>query len=346
MLRIKIEEIARHRNETTFRPYLMSKELFRDAGIEFIFEGNNYDLSWVGQASYCDKNHPYERMLSRGKWFLENKVEGDYVLFDGQDSATLMGSWDVFKESNAKILLKNTLYKERDQYRIPRVHGRTYWGSSGNDATDYSIQGLDFDKIKLSGTNWLSTVFPNWFQYKGVKKDIDVFALFAYPAKENLEYQVLTNGYYDSHRERCINWLKKLPSNIIVKMLEEGNRVPIEKYYELMSRSKLVIAPFGYGEIAPRDLEASMVGAILIKPDMSHIETIPNPYIPQVTYNPVKWDFSNLNSEIEILLSKFDTLQEYYVENMRKTFSELYNPEKLVIHTHKWLSELEGFGFA
>lgn len=343
MLKIKIAEIFRHRNETTFRPYLMCKDLFRDVGIDFVFEGNDYDLTWVGQASFCDKNHPYDRMISRGLWFLENKVDGDYILFDGQDSATLMGTYDVFDRSSAKLMLKNTLYSNPSDYQVPSVHGRTYWGS-GKD--DYSISNIKLDRIKLSGCNWLSTVAPNWFQYKQATKDIDVFALFSYPTKENLEYQIPTNQYYDAHRRRCIDWLRQLPNSINVKMLADGNKLPVEDYYNLMSKSKIVVAPFGYGEMAPRDIESAMVGSILIKPEMSHIHTMPNPYRPQITYAPVKWDFSNLNVEITTLLSKFDTLQEYYVENMRKTFIEEYKPEKLVIHTHKWLSELEGFGVA
>lgn len=343
MLKIKIAEIFRHRNETTFRPYLMAKHLFREAGIEFVFEGNDYDLTWVGQASYSDKNHPYERSISRGLWFLENKVEGDYVLFDGNDSASLMGTYDVFKQSKAKLLLKNSLYSNKIVYELSSPHGRSYWGGTG---IDYSIPNPNFDKIQLSGCNWLSTVSTNWFNYKGIQKDIDVFAMFSYPAKENKEFQVHTNQYYDEHRKFCINWLKKLPLHIKVAMLDEGTHVPIEEYYKTMSRSKIIIAPFGYGEIAPRDIESAQVGAILIKPDMSHIETVPNIYIPKRTYAPVRWNFNNLNNEIEVLLSKFSSLQEFYVENMRKEYAEKYNPEKLVIHTHKWLSELEGFGFA
>ncbi len=129
MLKIKIAELFRHRNETTFRPYINARNLFRDIGIEFIFEGNDYDLTWVGQASYSDKNYPFQKSVERGKWVLENKLEGDYVLFDGNDSASLMRTWDVFKGSNAKLLLKNTMYSNRAHYESPSPHGRRYWAS-------------------------------------------------------------------------------------------------------------------------------------------------------------------------------------------------------------------------
>lgn len=45
MIKIKLEEIQRHRNETTFRPYIMCADLFRDIGITFITTGNSYDYS-------------------------------------------------------------------------------------------------------------------------------------------------------------------------------------------------------------------------------------------------------------------------------------------------------------
>ena len=106
-----------------------------------------------------------------------------------------------------------------------------------------------------------------------------------------------------------------------------------------------MVAPFGYGEIAPRDLESCMIGAVLIKPDMGHLDTIPNIYDPMQTYVPCKWDFSDLNEKIDYVLSDYKNLQSFFVENMRKRFIQDYNQEKLVLHTHNWLSKLEGFGF-
>lgn len=348
MLKIKVAQIEKHRNETTFRPYLNAKKLFRDIGISFIFEGNDFDLTWIGQASVSPKAFRFGSSIGRGKWYLENEVKGDYVMFDGNDSASLMGTWDIFKESNAKLLLKNTLYADRNEYMKRSIHGRSYWGESmGEWEFNYKLSSEDFHsdqfkKIQLSGCNWLSTIEPKWFKYDS-NKDIDVCAMFSYPAKENKEFDVYTHQFYDQHRERCIAELKKLPSTIKVAMIEEGKKVPIQDYYGIMSRSKIIIAPFGYGEIAPRDLESAQFGAVLIKPDMSHIETIPNLYNAR-TFVQCDWTYVDLNEKIELILSDFKAKQEYFVENMRKEYSEKYNPEKLVIHTHNWLSNLEGFG--
>lgn len=346
MLKIKIAEIFRHRNETTFRPYIKLKNLFRDVGIQFVFEGNDYDLTWVGQASYVDRCRPYEKSVSRGKWFLENKVEGDFVLFDGQDSASLMGSYDVFKDSAAKLFLKNSLYKDRSDYKNASIYGRTYWGKE--EGFNYSINDeIDWNKIQLTGCNWLSTIEPHWYDWNKFEKDIDVCAMFAYPCKDNIEFDQLTNPFYDRHRKKCIDQLKQLPSSIKVAMLEEGKKVPIEQYYNIMMRSKIIIAPFGYGEIAPRDLESSMLGAVLIKPDMSHIETLPNIYA-DVHNCPVcefcDWEYTDINEKIESILSDFKAKQAYFVNNMKHRYWEEYSPEKLVYRTYEWLNQLEGYG--
>lgn len=346
MIKVKLAEIAKHRNETTFRPFIMTRDLFRDVGVQFVTEGP-CDLTWVGQASYNDRKdfYEYEHCLSRGRWFIENEVKGDYVLFDGQDSASLLGSFDILKSTKAKFLFKNTLYKTFEDYMEPWTMGRMYWGKGG--VHPYALEEADrerFNDVRLSGCNWLSTITPHWFDYTKIEKDIDVFAMFSYPCRENWEYKELTNGYYDEHRRKCIEELNKIPSSIKVAKLENGVKVPIEKYYDLMRRSKIVIAPFGYGEIAPRDIEAAQFGAVLIKPLMDHIETVPNVYLHPRTYIHCNWDYSNLTGRVDMLLDKFKYQQEYLVENMRQAYTTEYNPEKLVMHTYDWLTKLEGFG--
>ncbi|MFZ0099688.1 MAG: glycosyltransferase [Gemmobacter sp.] len=72
------------------------------------------------------------------------------------------------------------------------------------------------------------------------------------------------------------------------------NRVPQNEYYDEMLRARLSISPFGYGELCWRDFEAILCGSVLVKPDMSHAVTWPDIFVPNETYIPVAWDFSNL----------------------------------------------------
>ena len=365
MLKIRIAEIWRHRNETTFRPYLNNAMMFRDIGVEFVFEGNDYDLTWVGQASIADKNRPLDVAMRMGKQWLQDNVHGDYILFDGQDSASMIGSYEIFQASNAKLFLKNTLYTDRSDYQRKSIHGRTYWGSSEDytgeryynqteygtvnagrlnlpEDYDFSIYNPDFTNIKLSGANWLSTITPQWFDIK--KKDIDVFAMFQYPAKYNEEFSRRSHQFYDTHRKRCVDWINMLPPSIKVAKLIDGAKVPIEEYYALMRRSKIIVAPFGYGEIAPRDIESAMLNAVLVKPDMGHIETTPNPYIPNVTYKACKWDYSDMNDVIVDVLDNYKEYRDEYVSNLRNIYADQYSSEKIVTYMHNIIANLDGFG--
>ena len=43
-----------------------------------------------------------------------------------------------------------------------------------------------------------------------------------------------------------------------------------------MRHSRICISPFGYGEICWRDFEAILCGCLVVKPDMSHVETNPS----------------------------------------------------------------------
>lgn len=70
------------------------------------------------------------------------------------------------------------------------------------------------------------------------------------------------------------------------------------------AHSKIVVSPFGWGELCLRDFETVRSGALLMKPDMSHLETWPDVFIPGETYIPFSWDADDL----------VDTAT-YYLEN-------------------------------
>ena len=95
-----------------------------------------------------------------------------------------------------------------------------------------------------------------------------------------------------------------------IAALEEKNRKLFltgmedqKLYYRELSDSKIVLSPFGWGEVCFRDFEAILSGALLFKPDMSHLSTWPNVYIPYETYVPLKWDGSDLSEQAERYLN-------------------------------------------
>ena len=107
------------------------------------------------------------------------------------------------------------------------------------------------------------------------------------------------------------NWLRHLRIPAIstieamsarFRVLVPHDRVPRTAYWDELIRSKICVSPFGYGEICWRDFEAIMCGSLLVKPNMSHLETLPNLFAPGETYVPIKWDYSDLEEKCEFYL--------------------------------------------
>jgi hypothetical protein len=330
MIKIKLYESDIHRNECAFRPYIKVYENLKDVGIELTV-GDSYDFAWVAQASIIDKKVPLKESVDKGLEFL-SKISGDYMILDGQDSTSLIGTYEVFKESNALLLLKNSLLKDRSLYKQGSVLGRHYWGPG-----DYKLEDFDHysDRIILSGTNWLSThwagVNIQWYNYLPPKQ-YDISAMFQYPQGVDVfEHSQLQSTHYDKHRKPMMDVLSKLNYNIA--RLENGERVPIEEYYKRISSSKILLAPLGYGEMAPRDLDAAQFGAVLIKPNMDFIDTSPSIFENNKTYIACKHDYSDLEEKIDMILGNY---KDYYyiIDNARKKFEEQMDPKNLVLYLY------------
>ena len=58
--------------------------------------------------------------------------------------------------------------------------------------------------------------------------------------------------------------------------------------------SRITLSPFGWGELCLRDFEAVLGGSLLLKPDMSHVETWPDVFVPSETYVPFDWEGQDL----------------------------------------------------
>ncbi|MDR1624989.1 MAG: glycosyltransferase [Spirochaetia bacterium] len=69
------------------------------------------------------------------------------------------------------------------------------------------------------------------------------------------------------------------------------------RYNAELSRSKIVLSPFGWGELCLRDFEAVRAGSLLLKPSMEHLETWPDVFRPHETYAPFSWDAGDLLEE-------------------------------------------------
>ena len=87
-----------------------------------------------------------------------------------------------------------------------------------------------------------------------------------------------------------------------------GDRVPTEKlrrsrYFAELRHSKIVLSPFGWGEITLKDFEVFLTGGMLLKPDMSHMETWPDFFRAGETMATHGWDFGDFDAVLDAYLA-------------------------------------------
>jgi len=341
MIKVKLFEPDIHRNETTFRPYWFINDQLREVGIDLILDGDSYDFLLVGQASIADKKRPLQESVDMGLEKL-SKIKGDYIIVDGQDAPTLIGTVDVFrhvyKDSNCKLFLKTSYYKDFDDYKKPWVLGRKYWGEGAYNVPD--IHDMK-PKMKLTGMNWLSTTQMNWNTPRPQYKAHDIWAFFQYPMhKTVMEHGELQSSHYDKFRKGLHDKLAQLEGKYNIIRMRDGKRVDQQIYYNQMYHSTIIVAAFGYGEMAPRDIESAMFGSVLFKNDMSHIVTMPNPYVPFETYIPIKWDWSDFEEQVENFFAGKDTAEDY-ANRLRDKFIEENDPMKRIVHVYTLFKDMD-----
>lgn len=132
------------------------------------------------------------------------------------------------------------------------------------------------------------------------RKSIDIFCRVSTKPSSDAD----PNNIYTNHRERCLMALSPLQKKYTVASNLDGSRVSLKEFNRQLRASRIALSPWGWGEITDRDFRVINNRTLLIKPDMSHVQTSPNVYIPHETYVPVKWDLSDLEEQCDYYLSR------------------------------------------
>ena len=144
------------------------------------------------------------------------------------------------------------------------------------------------------------------------------------------------------------DWLFSL-RNIVIQRLEPlkaryrvlvpTHRVTEEQYYDEMRSSRICVSPLGYGEVCWRDFEAIMCGCLLIKPDMSHLRSHPDIFVPGETYVPVRWDYADLDEKVAYYLDR-ETERARICENAYRVLADYYRADAFVERFANFLEPL------
>ncbi len=210
---------------------------------------------------------------------------------------------------------KNQLLVNRNLYKDTHYGRRIFTDFSHrkygilDDAPEDSVPVLQNDQLEKLGVWWNSSL-ADWSPAGRYRMKLYArlpFApLLAFPkaytdACDARQVDVSCRMGVNYDRE-TVSWHRKTVRERLAKW-SPADRVSYREYVKEMQSSKIVVSPFGWGEINYKDYETFLTGGLLVKPDMAHLETWPALYIPNQTYCPYQWDVSNLVSVIEELLS-------------------------------------------
>lgn len=338
MIKVKVHNPTGGRNEPTFRPLFFVKDLLQDYSID-LTTSDDFDYLFVGMNEFINKRVPLQESIDKGLEFLST-VSGPHFIFDGSDSHSLMGSYEVFTQSNATYLFKQQLHRDRSKYNTSVAFNKWFFGPGSDLDLSYDIPQEVWNNIKLTGWNFLSHV-PSHREFIGMNpnKSIDVCAVFGSgeDGKQTFDHGARNDMYYRGHRQDIHKVLKKLSSkyNIVV------GRQPWQEYMNTLYNSKICISPFGMGEIRQGDGEAMQVGTLIMKEDMSMYDFGANIWEENKTYIPFSYDCSNLEEQLDEVLSNYSNYIEV-VQNFRKRYLEEYDPHKLCLHWYNIFKDLPG----
>ena len=333
MIKVKLTDSS---NMKCFSGLIHTKDLLRDYSID-ITDSDDYDYEFVHADEFVNLSLPLQESIDRGIDNLSKK-SGDYFLFHGGDSTSIMGAYEVFIESDAKFLFKKQLLSQYD-YKNKTTINKWFFGNGSDLDKGYDISDDVYDRIKLTGYN----VAHNWphlqqMHVGNVDRDVDVCAIYQGILNNgNMDHELRTDVLYTKHRKTAWDILDNLNDKYNVV---KGQSTP-QQFVEVMKRSKVGLSPFGMGELCYRDLELIQWGCLLVKPDMSKVLTEPDFFKPMETYVPVKTDWSDLNETIEKVLANFKDYQ-YIIDNARNKVVEMYSYQNVCMYWYNFFANMSG----
>ncbi len=106
------------------------------------------------------------------------------------------------------------------------------------------------------------------------------------------------DSYYARHRQQAIAAIRQLAPEYAIRVSAEHDgeprKVTRQQYVHDARHAKIMVAPFGWGEVSLRDYETVLYGNLLVRPGVDHVQVHPDIFVPGETYVPVAWDCSDL----------------------------------------------------
>jgi len=298
--------------------------------IEAIFRSRG-ELRRLGiQVEFCREN-PVQ--FEKGKviaiqqtMMTEEILEGPgpLVLLERADAAI---SWArrYTQHPNVKKVIKGAVLKNLKMHNACRGRYHSYL-LNPRKALKASVilKEEDFRKLVPGASYGAYDMMKRWISDRPLLGDRKYDIHFA----GTVTYGGMEGETITRHRTSAVKAIKRIAGN---HFIIEGRHAPRDEYDAAMQQSKIVVSPWGFGELAYRDYEALYAGAVLIKPDSAFVKTWPSILENEATYIPCRHDWKDLPEKVQYVKDSWKTLEEMRVRN-REILLEHWQEKKIAEH--------------
>lgn len=278
-------------------------------------------LNLVGEPhAVIRDDSPTRRVLERAR-----SSAGKVVWFDTSDST---GVTHFELMPYVDLYLKKQLLADLSGYEGPMYGGRPFsdfyhreFGIEDSEPFQqhYPLEESYREKVDLSWNMGLGELYHSFSLRGKIRRFLPgviparLDAPSTPPEKER-PLDVFMRASANWSRESVVFHRKELIRRIEELIREHDlsgsvSREPDETYLSLaeyrsrLQHSKVTFGPFGWGELNLREYEAFMFGALLLRPDLSHMRTWPDLFRDEETCVFYRWDFEDLEEKLLLYLN-------------------------------------------
>jgi hypothetical protein len=322
-------------------PFVVHKNVLREAGITVNFVSRSTpgltdcdvlaidskefrnDMGNESHSPTLDLISSYRRPDMRVLWF------------DTTDSTGTLQS-QVFPVVDR--YLKSQILVDKSRYSTHiyggRIYSEYYKNSLGiedeiGSVMDRPITNDDIPKLGVSWNSGLSDYSVYGPLRVGFYRRTGLPFFLRYPreieattADRSIDLSVRFGATYS---RATVRYQREQIRNILAANFDT-NKLNRRGYMKELTNSKVVLSPFGWGEITLKDFEVFLTGGMLLKPSMNQVSTWPNFYEENVTYLSHDWDLTDLEERIDWAISNESSRQEIAANGQKRYIEHTSGP--------------------
>lgn len=233
------------------------------------------------------------------------------------DRSSTPGSFEPEVMPHVARYYKTILFKDRSLYLkslyCSRLFSDYYHKNFGVEDAEsiYSSPLLDsshLDKLRLSWNAALadySLIGPrlsSWYRHLPLKTWFKLPTRFHPPSASRPIDLSCRMGL--THKHETVAYQRKTMAKLL-STYRRTDKVSKTVYFRELKNSKIVASPFGFSEINYKDFEVFICGALLLKPDLSHLETYPDLFKDGETFVSHSWELDDVVDKINEILARY-----------------------------------------